>query len=80
MTATASTGCAVVLRLNALNSIVFGVALATVPGRIDQLLDTGHPGWIRVVGLGLVPFGALRVAVDDLVDDAAEDHPTGRRR
>jgi hypothetical protein len=49
----------VVLRLNALNSIVFGLVLATVPGRIDELLDTGHPGWIRVVGLGLVPFGAF---------------------
>ncbi len=64
------------LRLNALNSIVFGVVLATVPGRIDELLDTGRPGWIRVVGLGLVPFGrVVRVAVDDLVDDAAADHP-----
>jgi hypothetical protein len=48
-----------VLRANALNSIVFGAALAAVPNRIDELLDTGHPGWIRLVGLGLLPFGAL---------------------
>lgn len=48
-----------VLRANALNSIVFGALLATIPNRIDRVLGTGHPGWIRVVGLGLIPFGAM---------------------
>ena len=49
----------VVLRVNALNSIVFGTLLATIPTWIDDVLGTGHPGWIRVVGLGLLPFGTL---------------------
>ena len=49
----------VVLRLNATNSFVFGALLAAFPGRVDDLLDTGHPGWVRLVGLGLLPFGAL---------------------
>ena len=49
----------IVLRLNATNSFVFGALLAAFPGRVDDLLDTGHPGWVRLVGLGLLPFGAL---------------------
>jgi hypothetical protein len=49
----------VVLRLNATNSFVFGALLAAFPAQVDDLLDTGHPGWIRLVGLGLLPFGAL---------------------
>ena len=48
-----------VLRLNAANCIVSGTALAIAAGPIDDLLDTGHPGWIRLVGLGLLPFAAL---------------------
>ncbi len=48
-----------VLRANACNSILFGTLLAAIPHHIDELLDTGHPGWIRVVGLALIPFGAL---------------------
>lgn len=48
-----------VLRLNAANCIVSGTALAVAAGPIDDLLDTGHPGWIRLVGLGLLPFAAL---------------------
>ncbi len=56
-------GCArklrIVLRLNATNSFVFGALLAALPTTVDDLLDTGHPGWIRLVGLGLLPFGAL---------------------
>lgn len=49
----------VVLRLNALNSLVFGTLLAGFPTEVDDVLDTGHPGWIRLVGLGLLPFAAL---------------------
>lgn len=48
-----------VLRLNAANCIVSGTALAVAAGPIDELLDTGRPGWIRVVGLALLPFAAL---------------------
>lgn len=48
-----------VLRLNAINCIVSGTAMAVAAGPIDELLDTGHPGWIRIVGLGLLPFAAL---------------------
>ncbi|MGA9277847.1 hypothetical protein [Ilumatobacter sp.] len=48
-----------VLRLNALNSLVFGALLTAVPERIDDVLDTGHPGWVRVVGVALLPFAAL---------------------
>ena len=50
-----------VLRVNAVNSFVAGVLLATAPTRIDELLDTGHPGWIRVVGIALLPYAALCV-------------------
>lgn len=48
-----------VLRLNALNSLVFGTLLAAIPQRVDETLDTGHPGWIRIVGIALLPFAAL---------------------
>lgn len=47
-----------VLRANGVNCILSGTALAVFAGPIDDLLDTGHPGWIRVVGLGLLPFAA----------------------
>lgn len=48
-----------VLRLNAANSAVSGAAMAIAAGPIDDVLDTGHPGWIRLVGLALLPFAAL---------------------
>jgi hypothetical protein len=48
-----------VLRLNAASCLVSGTALAVAAGPIDDLLDTGHPGWVRLVGLGLLPFAAL---------------------
>lgn len=48
-----------VLRANALNCIVFGGLLAAIPGTVDELLNTGHPEWVRLVGLGLLPFAAL---------------------
>lgn len=48
-----------VLRLNAASCVVSGAALTAVAGPIDDLLDTGHPGWVRVVGLGLLPFAAF---------------------
>ena len=48
-----------VLRLNAASCVVSGTALAVAARPIDDVLDTGHPGWIRLVGLGLLPFAAL---------------------
>lgn len=48
-----------VLRANALTSALGGVAMATASTAIDELLGTGHPGWVRVVGLALLPFAAF---------------------
>lgn len=48
-----------VLRANAVNSFAAGLLLAFAPTRFDELLDTGHPGWIRVVGVALLPFAGL---------------------
>ncbi|WP_040491862.1 hypothetical protein [Ilumatobacter nonamiensis] len=49
----------IVLRVNAVSSFVAGIVLAVVPDRVDQVLDTGHPGWVRVVGLALLPLAAF---------------------
>ncbi len=49
------------LRLNALNSFVCGLVLLVGAERFADWLGTGHPGWIRVVGAGLLPFAALLV-------------------
>ena len=48
-----------VLRLNAASCIVSGGALALAAEPIDELLGTGHPGWVQLVGVGLLPFAAL---------------------
>ncbi|MGK0275571.1 MAG: hypothetical protein ACI9N0_001957 [Ilumatobacter sp.] len=45
-----------VLRINAANSIVFGAVMAATPEAVDDVLGTGRPGWIRLVGLGLAGF------------------------
>ena len=37
----------------------FVVAMTVAAVSIDRLLDTGRPGWVRVVGLGLVAFAAF---------------------
>lgn len=50
-----------VLRANALNSAVFGVVMTTAPSVVDNVLGTGQPGWIRVVGLALFPFAGFCV-------------------
>ena len=50
-----------VLRANALTSFLCGTVLAAAPAALDRVLDTGHPGWVRLVGVALVPF-ALFVA------------------
>lgn len=48
-----------VLRLNALNSAVSGTVMAVAAAAIERLLDTGHSGSIRIVGLALLPFAAF---------------------
>jgi len=50
------------LRVNATTSLLGGLAAAGVPGTLDRLLGTGHPGWVRLVGVGLAVF-----AIDVLV-------------
>lgn len=35
--------------------------MAVAPGTVDELLGTGHSGWVRLVGLALLPFAALVV-------------------
>lgn len=51
-----------VLTANAVTSGLAGaVALAFGP-TVDELLGTGHPGWVRLVGLALVVF-AVDVAL-----------------
>lgn len=35
--------------------------MAIAPATTDDVLGTGHPGWVRVVGLALLPFAALVV-------------------
>lgn len=51
-----------VLRVNAGTSLLSGLIMAAAPGMVDDVLDTGHPGWVRVVGIGLLLF-AIDVAV-----------------
>ena len=45
-----------VLRLNATSSLLSGLVLAIAPNAIDDLLDTGRPGIVRLVSLALIPF------------------------
>ncbi|MGI9644947.1 MAG: hypothetical protein ACR2O6_06525 [Ilumatobacteraceae bacterium] len=46
-----------VLAANATTSIVAGAAMAIAAGSIDDLLGTGHAGWVRIVGIAVVLFG-----------------------
>lgn len=51
------------LRLNALTSIVGGLAAAIAPGLLDGALGTRHPAWMRLVGVGLIAFAIVVGAV-----------------
>ncbi len=53
----------VVLGTNAVTSVAAGMAALLAGGALDALLDTGHPGWVRLVGAGLVVFGIAVAAV-----------------
>jgi hypothetical protein len=46
------------LRLNATTSLLGGVVAVAMPGPLDGVLGTGHSGWVRLVGAGLVVFAA----------------------
>ena len=46
------------LRLNALTSLLGGLIAGTAAGPVDELLGTGHPGLVRLVGIGLMVFAA----------------------
>lgn len=48
-----------VLRANATTSALGGLVMAVAPHQLDELLGTSHPGWVRLVGLALLPFAAL---------------------
>lgn len=48
-----------VLRANATTSAITGLAMLLAPSAIDDVLETGHPSWVRVVGIGLLPFAAV---------------------
>ncbi len=45
------------LRVDSAFSFTSGLILALAPDRIDDLLGTGHAGWIRLVGIGFLVFG-----------------------
>ena len=47
-----------VLRTDSAVSFTSGLLLAVAPAWIDDLLATGHPGWIRLVGIGFLLFAA----------------------
>ena len=52
------------LRLNAFTSMLGGLAATVAPGPLDNhLLGTGHPGWVRLVGVGLIVFASTVAAV-----------------
>jgi hypothetical protein len=48
-----------VLRSNALTSGFGGLVAVAAPARLDEVLGTGHPGWVRIVGAGLVAFAGI---------------------
>lgn len=52
-----------VLRSNALTSGLGGLVAVAAPRWLDELLGTGHPGWVRLVGAGLVAFAGVVVWV-----------------
>lgn len=52
-------GLRLVLRANAASSTISGSVMVMAPGVVDDLLGTGHPGWIRLVGAALLPFAVF---------------------
>ena len=58
-TASAERRLRTVLRLNAASSAAAGVAMTVAPDTIDVVLQTGQAGWVRAVGLSLLPFSLV---------------------
>ena len=52
-----------VLTANATTSGLAGLTALAASERVDDWLDTGHSGWVRVVGAGLVAFALAVVAI-----------------
>jgi hypothetical protein len=48
-----------VLRSNALTSGLGGLVAVAAPARLDELLGTDYPGWVRLVGAGLAAFAGV---------------------
>jgi hypothetical protein len=53
----------IVLTANATTSGLTGLFALVAGERIDEWLDSGYPGWVRVVGAGLVVFALAVIAV-----------------
>ncbi len=52
-----------VLTANATTSGLGGMTALVAGGRVDKWLDTAHPGWVRVIGAGLVGFALVVFAL-----------------
>ena len=52
-----------VLAANGTTSGLAGLVALVDSGRVDEWLGTGHPGWVRVVGAGLVVFAFAVIAL-----------------
>lgn len=52
-----------VLTANATTSGLTGLTALLAGERVDQWLGTGHPGWVRVIGGGLVAFSLAVIAL-----------------
>lgn len=64
------------LRLNAATSLLGGLAAMAAAGPVDRLLGTGEPGWVRLVGAGLVLFaGGVAATSGATVDRLARRTP-----
>ncbi len=52
-----------VLTANATTSGLAGLTALVAGERVDEWLDTAHPGWVRVIGAGLVAFALAVIAL-----------------
>ena len=65
-----------ILRLNAATSLLGGLAATAAAGPVDRLLGTGEPGWVRVMGVGLLLFaGGVASTSGATVDRLARRTP-----
>lgn len=52
-----------VLAVNATTSGLAGLTALVAGERVDNWLDTGHSGWVRIIGAGLVAFALAVIAL-----------------